>query len=143
VAREAPSLCHNNIAQTTTCVGIVNALRISKNELIAGLRQQVGDLRGLADDRKRRYDALLQATQELLPTVAHAQLFSRYVQILNEMEQAMPEIDDKQEKAEQIVKAIISELYGRGGFDGWWDSIDGLTQTEIRVKLSEIVTEKL
>lgn len=38
-----------------------------------------------------------------------------------------------------IVDAVIGDLEGRSGFDGWWGDIDETTQREIRVELAEKV----
>lgn len=37
---------------------------------------------------------------------------------------------------------IIAELSDRGGFDGWWDSIDSDIQDEIKNDLRKIVAEE-
>ena len=42
--------------------------------------------------------------------------------------------------AQRIVRLILKELGGRGGFNGWWDGIDVATQREIRRTL-ETITE--
>lgn len=44
-----------------------------------------------------------------------------------------------EEKAKVIVEKMIDELNGRGGFDGWWGSIDGDIQDEIKEELEQIV----
>ncbi len=36
---------------------------------------------------------------------------------------------------------IIFMLCGRGGFDGWWDSIDEDTQNEIKEEIYNIIEE--
>lgn len=42
-------------------------------------------------------------------------------------------LDD--EKADKVVAAILRELEGRGGFDGWWGMIDEGTRNEILASL--------
>lgn len=46
-------------------------------------------------------------------------------------------------KAREIVEAVLSDLTGRGGLDGAWDSIDPEIQGEIKDDLTEIVSKKL
>ena len=41
----------------------------------------------------------------------------------------------------QIVEAILEELSGRGGFDGFWDGCDKETQKEIKQTLTVKVGE--
>lgn len=45
--------------------------------------------------------------------------------------------------AKKVVKEILDELDGRGGFDGWWDSVDEETQEDIRTELLGIVAKVL
>ena len=45
--------------------------------------------------------------------------------------------------AQEIVAAILNDLDDRGGFDGWWGSIDSETQEEIKRALKEVVDAKL
>lgn len=40
----------------------------------------------------------------------------------------------------EVVKRIINELSGRGGFNGWWDDIDSDTQEEIIVAIDTIIS---
>ena len=42
----------------------------------------------------------------------------------------------------EIVNEIISALCDRGGFDGWWDSVDADTQKEIKKELEIIKSKK-
>lgn len=42
----------------------------------------------------------------------------------------------------EIVNEIISALCDRGGFDGWWDSVDADTQKEIKKELEKIIKSK-
>lgn len=42
-----------------------------------------------------------------------------------------------------IVNAVFDELQGRGGFDGWWDSIEYDDQKDIRDALYDAVKEAL
>lgn len=35
-----------------------------------------------------------------------------------------------------IVDALLDDLYGRSGFDAWWDTIDPEVQGEIREELA-------
>lgn len=42
----------------------------------------------------------------------------------------------------EIVNEIISALCNRGGFDGWWDSVDTSTQKEIKKELEKIIKSK-
>lgn len=44
--------------------------------------------------------------------------------------------------ARRIVNAVLNNLNGRAGFDGWWDDIDPETQEEIRESLTMLVQEK-
>ena len=45
--------------------------------------------------------------------------------------------------AEVIVKKMIDELSGRGGFDGWWGCIDEGIQNEIKEELCKIIQNTL
>lgn len=45
--------------------------------------------------------------------------------------------------ANDVADAVLSELYGRGGFDAWWDGIDEETATEIMDALRKVVTKTL
>jgi len=40
-------------------------------------------------------------------------------------------------RAGVIVDAVLEDLEGRSGFDGWWGDIDDAIQREIRVELAE------
>jgi hypothetical protein len=42
-----------------------------------------------------------------------------------------------------IWDAIHAELYGRSGFDDWWDGIDRDIRREIRHAIVQIIKEKL
>jgi len=41
----------------------------------------------------------------------------------------------------KLVDKLLSLLNSRGGFDGWWDSIDYDTQQEIKNKLATVIRE--
>lgn len=45
--------------------------------------------------------------------------------------------------AELIVKAVLDELDGRGGFDHWWEEIDRETRQDIVESLEHRVTKIL
>lgn len=45
------------------------------------------------------------------------------------------------ERHKQCEEAVFSDLYGRGGFDHWYDEIDGVTQEEIREALLAIIAQ--
>ena len=47
------------------------------------------------------------------------------------------------EKAKLIVNDSIEELENRGGFDGWWGSIDEDIQKEIKETLERLVIKSL
>ncbi len=40
----------------------------------------------------------------------------------------------------KIVEAIIDELYGRAGFDHWWDQIEQEDVDEIQEELKSLVS---
>jgi len=46
-----------------------------------------------------------------------------------------------EKKSRVIIKKIIEELKGRGGFDGWWGCVDDDIQNEIKEKLKQIVID--
>lgn len=43
------------------------------------------------------------------------------------------------QKRNILVTKIIDTLYGRGGFDGWWDDIDCETKNEILNEMETLV----
>ena len=45
----------------------------------------------------------------------------------------------EEKTAIKLVDNILDELNDRGGFDGWWGSIDTDTQDEIKLELVGIV----
>jgi len=45
--------------------------------------------------------------------------------------------------ARKIVDAVLNELQRRGGFDGFWDSVDQDIQEEIVEELTEVVQKEL
>ena len=45
--------------------------------------------------------------------------------------------------ATRIVQSILSDLYGRAGYDAWWDEIDKDIKHEIRMDLEGIVEKAL
>src|SRR4051812_5436516 len=47
------------------------------------------------------------------------------------------------ELKEEIRDAIIGELYGRKGFDDWWDNIDNDVLDELNEILRAVIAEKL
>lgn len=49
----------------------------------------------------------------------------------------------KAELARRIVEAIHADLYGRSGFDSWWDGIDEETAEEIMRTLTRVVVMEL
>lgn len=46
-------------------------------------------------------------------------------------------------KAKKIWKEIFNELYGRGGFDDWWDGIDKDVKAEIDMEVILAINNKL
>jgi outer membrane protein assembly factor BamD (BamD/ComL family) len=94
--------------------------RESYDTIVAALERA----HGLAEE-PQEIAAIRQATDEL-KTAYHAQL-----------------PDATQKRAKKIVKAILTDLEDRSGFDGWWDDIEGPTRTEIRRKLTGIVVAEL
>jgi hypothetical protein len=55
----------------------------------------------------------------------------------------MERIMDVKKVSRKIVKDIMEELYGRGGFDSWWDDVDEETQDELMETLRDLVAEIL
>jgi hypothetical protein len=45
--------------------------------------------------------------------------------------------------AHDVVAALHADLFGRGGFDAWWDDIDPTTQREIVTEHEAIVARAL
>ncbi len=45
--------------------------------------------------------------------------------------------------AQQIVETVLDDLYGRKGFDGWWDNLDDEVTKEIHEVLARQVTQVL
>ena len=46
-------------------------------------------------------------------------------------------------KAEEIWFYIFQELYGRKGFEDWWDSLDQEIVEEISEKIEKVIDERL
>ncbi len=47
------------------------------------------------------------------------------------------------ELADTIVTKIMGDLYERGGFDEWWDSVDEEVQSDIFYDLTALVADIL
>lgn len=46
--------------------------------------------------------------------------------------------------AERIVNAVVADIYGRSGGDGWWDSIESdVLEQEVLPQLVEVVRVEL
>lgn len=41
--------------------------------------------------------------------------------------------------AEDVVQVVLHELYGRKGFDWWWDDLDETTRGELTQSLENFV----
>ena len=49
---------------------------------------------------------------------------------------------DKRE-IKKCVLEILDSLYGRSGFNDWWDNLDGNTEEEITLELEKIIERRL
>ena len=94
---------------------------------------------------RESYDTIAAALERAHGLAEERQEMTDITRAANELETAfrahLP--DAAQKRAKKIVKAILTDLEDRSGFDHWWGDIDGPIRTEIRKELTSIVVAEL
>lgn len=55
----------------------------------------------------------------------------------------MEQVEDNEKTAKRVVTRILKEFDRRGGWDHFWNSIDGKTQRSIQSSLEKAVLDEL
>lgn len=42
-------------------------------------------------------------------------------------------------KAKKLTEEVFAELLDKSGFDGWWDSVDAVTQDEVQQAVRDVI----